>query len=130
MSGTPSAVVLGWVVPRPKGRWHQSIVVTTTHIWITPELNFSANEELVEAAAAGEETFNTYLKGAGWFVPPEFCRVSDVRGVAWNETTGRMKIAAGDSIIAASIPDRKAGTKIEPLLKRVIAARLSAAKNN
>lgn len=41
-----TVAVLGWTIPRPTGRWHQAIVVTSRHVWVTPELSFSANEAL------------------------------------------------------------------------------------
>jgi len=115
--------VLGWVVPRPTGRWHQSIVVTSRHVWVTPELTFEANESLEAAAAAGIESFHDFVRAAGWVQRPPRVDLAAVRAVDWNETTGWMRVGA-DEIIGAMIPDRAAGTALHPLLKQAIASRV------
>ncbi len=117
--------VLGWTVPRPTGRWHQAIVVTSRHVWITPELPFAANETLEASAAAGLEAFHDFVRGAGWVQRPPRVDLGDVRGVDWNETTGWMRIGAGE-VIGAMIPDRATGTRLLPLLKQAIATRISS----
>lgn len=124
-------LVLGWVIPRPTGRWHQSIIVTSRHVLITPELSFANNETLVEAAAQGTEAFYTFLRTTGWKTPPLRCAVTEVRGVSWNDMTGWMRIAgAGDTMIGAMIPDRAAGTAMKPQLKNAIAGRIAARPNS
>lgn len=115
--------VLGWTVPRPTGRWHQSIVVTSRHVWITPEISFTANESLCAAAAAGIEDFHEWIRTSGWKKRPQRCAVGDVSGLVWNEVTGWMRIAAGDDMIGAQIPDRGVGTQLEPQVKTAISSR-------
>ena len=116
--------VLGWTVPRPTGRWHQAIVVTSRHVWITPELTFAASEALEAGAAAGIEAFHDFVRTAGWVQRPPRVDLADVRGVDWNETTGWMRIGAGE-VIGAMIPDRATGTALLPQLKQAIASRVS-----
>ena len=120
---TDQVSVLGWTVPRPTGRWHQAIVVTSRHVWITPELAFATNEQLEASAAIGIEAFHNYVRSAGWVQRPPRVNLADVRALDWNETTGWMRIAAGE-IIGAMIPDRAAGNRLHPLLKRAIAGRV------
>lgn len=118
--------VLGWAIPRPTGRWHQSIIVTAHHVWITPEISFVNNDKLVIAAASGLDTFHDFIRSAGWKTPPLRCALSEVRGVMWNDMTGWMRIAgADDNVIGAMIPNRAVGTKLKPLLKHAISSRVT-----
>jgi len=117
--------VLEWVIPRPTGRWHQAIVVTSRHVWITPELTFADNERMTAAAAGGLSEFHEYLKAVGWTAKPDRCALGDVRGINWNETTGWMRIAGQDDhVIGAMIPNREAGNKLKIELKRAIGVRV------
>jgi len=127
---TPTAnsevTVLGWVIPRPTGRWHQSIIVTARHVVITPELTFANNELLVSAAEQGHEPFYAFLRSAGWKSQPQRCELAEVRGVDWNDMTGWMRIAGGgDTVIGAMIPNRDVGTALKPRLKHAIASRVA-----
>lgn len=116
--------VLGWAVPRPTGRWHQAIVVTSRHVWVTPELTFAANEALEAAAAAGLTSFHDFIRSAGWVERPARVDLGHVRGVDWNETTGWMRVGASE-VIGAMIPDRSTGKRLHPLLKQAIATRVN-----
>lgn len=131
-SGDTSRVaVLGWVIPRPTGRWHQAVVVTSQHVWITPEISFGDNEDMEAAAAAGIDTFHNYLRSSGWIKRPERVNLSDVRGLNWNETTGWLRIGgADDEVIGAMIPDRKAGDRIKAGVKRAIAKHVTSSKKS
>lgn len=121
-----TVTVLDWTVPRPTGRWHQAIIVTSRHVWVTPELTFADNEKMLAAAAAGMSEFHDFIRGSGWTKRPPRCALGDVRGINWNETTGWMRIAHGDDeSIGAMIPSRDAGNALKPLLKRAIGARIS-----
>lgn len=120
------AVVLGWVIPRPTGRWHQAIVVTDRHVWITPELTFAENEKMTADAAAGRDAFHDFVRTSGWIERPPRCNLTDVRGLNWNPTTGWIRIAAaGDDVLGAMIPNRETGDELEPKLKKAIALQLA-----
>lgn len=123
---TTPAAVLGWTIPRPTGRWHQAFVVTLLHVWVTPEISFADNEAMEAAAAAGSDAFHDFLRQSGWISRPERVSLSDLRGLNWNETTGWLRIGgAGDDVIGAMIPDRKAGGRITTALKQAISDRIS-----
>lgn len=127
---TAPAAVLGWVVPRPTGRWHQAIVVTATDLWVTPEISYADNEAMEAAAAAGTDAFHMFLKGAGWIKRPDRVALSDLRGINWNETTGWMRVGgADDVVVGAMIPDRKAGDRVKVALKQAIASRIGTKKD-
>lgn len=130
-SNPPSPIgavtVLGWTVPRPTGRWHQAIVITSRHVWITPELSFTDNAALEAAATAGNDAFHDYVRGAGWIKRPPRCNVADVRVVKWDETTGWIRVGSDSAeLVAAMIPDRQTGTRLTPLVTQAIAARITA----
>jgi|GEM_PF-6640311 len=117
--------VFGWVIPRPTGRWHQAIVVTARHVWVTPELTFKDNEKLEAAATAGLFGFHDFVRGAGWVKRPPRCDISAVRRVDWNAITGWMQLScADDSVIGAMIPNRESGGALQPLLKKAIGVRV------
>lgn len=127
---TAPAVVLGWVVPRPTGRWHQAFVVTSRHVWLTPEISFADNEAMEAAAAAGADAFHDFLRGSGWINRPERASLDGVRGLNWNETTGWLRVGgADDAVIGAMIPDRKAGDRVNAALKKAIAAQVGSKKS-
>lgn len=127
---TSPVAILGWVVPRPTGRWHQAIAVTSQHVWITPEISFADNEAMEAAASEGSDAFHTFLKSSGWINRPERVSLSDIRGLNWNETTGWLRIGgADDHVIGAMIPDRKAGDRIKAGLKQAVAARVTSSKS-
>lgn len=117
--------VLNWTVPRPTGRWHQAIVVTSRHVWITPEQTFGDHEAMTAAAAAGLDEFHDFVRGAGWVTRPPRCSLSEVRGLDWNEIGGMIRIGVeGGEVLTASIPDRSHGARLVPLVKRAIALRV------
>ena len=121
MSDLERVTVLGWTLPRPTGRWHQSIVVTARHVWLTPELTFGDNEALTHAAAAGIDAFHDYVKGAGWKTRPPRLVTTAVSGVDWNATTGLIRIANRDGdVIGAMVPDRARGGELEQELRVAI----------
>ena len=98
--------------------------MTSRHVWVTPELSFSANEALESAAAGGLGAFHDFVRGAGWVQRPPRVEIGAVRGVDWNETTGWLRIGANE-VIGAHVPDRAAGTRLYPALKQAIAARIA-----
>jgi len=113
--------VLGWAVPRPTGRWHQSFVVTDKHVWITPELSFENNEKMEAAAAAGIEAFHTFMQGGRWADRPQQLELEEVNGLHWNPTVGLMRLRSKDNrIISATIADRAEGEVIQGALKQAI----------
>jgi len=114
------ATVLGWVIPRPTGRWHQAFVVTHDEIWITPEISFAENKLMEEAAAESIAAFTTFVDNAGW-LNAQHCHVIDVKGLKWDNITGWMRIlGANKKVIGAMIPNRGNGDKLEPKLKEAI----------
>ena len=122
------ATVLGWIVPRPTGRWHQAIVVTSADVWITSEMPFAENQTMEAAAEAGTKAFTKFVRDAGW-LDGQTCSVLDVKGLNWDNITGWMRILAdGDLVIGAMIPNRADGDKIEPKVKKAIAAARAKAK--
>ena len=122
---TSPCVVLDWVIPRPTGRWHQAVVVTDVHVWVTPELSFAENEQMEAAAAAGRTAFHEFVRGSGWIERPPRAAINEIRGIAWQESNGMLRIAhADDEIISAMIPDRSRGGKLAEGLKAALRARV------
>ena len=114
------ATVLGWVIPRPTGRWHQAIVVTHNEVWITPEITFADNERMEAAANESIVAFMNFVRDAGW-LDAQRCGVTEVKGLRWDNVTGWMRILyANEQVIGAMIPNRKNGDRLEPKVKEAI----------
>jgi hypothetical protein len=118
MSQVSEVTILGWTVPRPTGRWHQSIIVTDRDVLITPELPFGENEQLLAAAEKGMVELYAFIKGAGWIELPQRSPLADVDALKWNAPTGMMQIRSTDgSVMSAMIPNRGVGEDLVPQLQ-------------
>jgi len=120
MAAPSPLVVLEWIIPRPNGRWHRAFVVTSKHVWLTPEMDFPDSQALGEAAPKGDDGFREFLKGTGWINRPERVEVDAVTGIKWDKPTGWLRLAAGDEIVGGQIPNRDHGDQLVEQLKVAI----------
>jgi len=121
MSANSPITVLEWVIPRPNGRWHRAFIVTSEHVWLTPEMDFADSQLLNAAAPNGTEAFKDFLRGTGWINRPERVDIGDVTGIKWDKPSGWMRLAAGETIIGGQIPNRDHGDKLLDQIKTAIA---------